>query len=164
LLLQAEREKLRERMKQIYMDNLDGRIEDEVYNALTARFRDQERKVAKELERRRDADLSYFDDGIALSPVAQDSKRRFLEADLTAKKHALFAVLSNCSFRARRLSAEYRKPLDILVVNCGKTLLPASEGPEKTARVRSGRPLCTIFELAFGKTPISSRQVCSAFG
>lgn len=115
--LQTERERLRERMKQIYMDNLDGRIEDEIYSALTAQFRDQERKVAKELERRHDADLSYFDDGIALLSVAQDSKRRFLEADLAAKKHVLSVVLSNCSFRDRTLSAEYRKPFDLLVEN-----------------------------------------------
>jgi site-specific DNA recombinase len=50
-------ERLRERMKQIYIDNLDGRIEETIFNTLTAQFREQERKVARELELRLDADL-----------------------------------------------------------------------------------------------------------
>jgi site-specific DNA recombinase len=131
--LQTERERLRERLKQIYMDNLDGRIEDEVYNALTVQFRDQERKVAKELERRHDADLSYFDDGIALLSVARDSKQRFLAADSAAKKHVLSAVLSNCSFRDRQLSAEYRKPFDILVEKS-----PGGDAAGKRTRRKKG--------------------------
>jgi len=61
--LQKERERLRERMKQTYIDNLDGRIEDTIFNALTAQFREQERKVARELELRLDADLGCMDEG-----------------------------------------------------------------------------------------------------
>jgi site-specific DNA recombinase len=56
--LKIERDRLRERMKQIYIDNLDGRIEDTLFNALTAEFREQERKVSRALELRREADLS----------------------------------------------------------------------------------------------------------
>jgi len=44
-------------MKQIYIDNLDGRIEETIFNTLTAQFREQERRVARELELRLDADL-----------------------------------------------------------------------------------------------------------
>ena len=125
--LQKERERLRERMKQIYIDNLDGRIEDTIFNALTAQFREQERKVARELELRLDADLSYMDEGIALMSIAKDAKRRFLEAELAVKKHLLSVVLSNCSFRDRKLSANYRKPFDI-IVKIWPTLLPENRG------------------------------------
>jgi len=37
-------ERLRERIKQIYIDNLDGRIEETIFNALTAQFREQEER------------------------------------------------------------------------------------------------------------------------
>lgn len=115
--LKIERDRLRERMKQIYIDNLDGRIEDTLFNALTAEFREQERKVSRALELRREADLSYMDEGIALMSIARGARRRFLDADLGTKKHMISGVLSNCSFRDRKISATYRKPFDILVEN-----------------------------------------------
>lgn len=121
--LQVERDRLQERMKQIYIDNLDGRIEEPLFNALTKEFRDQERRVTRELELRFEANLSYMDDGVALMSIARGAQRRFMDADLNAKKHMLSAVLSNCSFRDRKLSATYRKPFDILVEN-----LPAELG------------------------------------
>lgn len=60
--LQKERERLRERLTKIYVDHLDGRIEETIYEALTAQFREQERKVARELELRFDADRGHMDD------------------------------------------------------------------------------------------------------
>ena len=115
--LQAERQRLRERMKQIYLDNMDDKIEDGVFRSLTAQFRKQERKIARELELRMDADLSYMDEGIAVMSIARDAKKRFLEAELAVKKHLLSVVLSNCSFRDRKISASYRKPFDIIAEN-----------------------------------------------
>ena len=112
--LQAERARLRERMEQIYLDNMDDKIEDGIFRALTAQFRRQERKIARELELRMDADLSYMDEGIALMSIARDAKQRFLDADLAVKKHVLSVVLSNCSFRDRKVSATFRKPFDII--------------------------------------------------
>lgn len=113
--LKIERERLRERMKQIYIDNLDGRISEEMFNALTEGFREQERKVSRELELRYEADLSYMDEGAALLSIARGARNKFMEAGLKAKKHMISAVLSNCSFRDRTLSASYRKPFDIIV-------------------------------------------------
>jgi DNA invertase Pin-like site-specific DNA recombinase len=66
--LQSERERLRERMKQIYLDNMDDKIEDSIFRALTAQFRKQERKIARELELRLDADLTYMDEGMRSCP------------------------------------------------------------------------------------------------
>lgn len=112
--LQKERERLRERMKQVYVDNLDGRIENTIFNVLTAQFREQERKVARELELRLDADLSYMDEGIALMSIGQDARHRFTDAELAVKKYLLSVVVSNCSFRDRKVSAKYRNPLKSL--------------------------------------------------
>ena len=74
----------------------------------------QERKIAKELDLRLDADLSYMDEGIALMSIAKDAKNRFLEADLVVKKHLLSVVLSNCSFQDRKIMTTFRKPFDII--------------------------------------------------
>lgn len=113
--LEKERLRLRERMKQIHIDNMDDKIEETIFNALTAQFREQGRKVARELELRNDSDLGNMDEGIAVLRIGRDAKQLFLEAELAVKKHVLSVVLSNCSFRDRKLSAIYRKPFDIIV-------------------------------------------------
>ena len=113
-------------MKQVYIDNLDGRIETTIFNARTAQFREQERKVARELELRLDANLSYMDEGIVLMSIARDASRRFLEADRRSKKHFLSVVLSNSSFRDRKVSATYREPFDILLKSPQGTVLANS--------------------------------------
>lgn len=129
--LQRERSRLRERMKQIYIDNLDGRIEDTIFNALTEQFREQEKKIAKELDLRLDADLGYMDEGIALMSIAKDAKRRFMEADLAIKKHVLSVVLSNCSYKDRTLTAKYRKPFDVIAEKFPRALtVPERSGTE----------------------------------
>ena len=132
--LQAERERLRERMKQIYLDNMDDKIEDGIFRALTAQFRRQERKIARELELRLDADLSYMDEGIALMSISKDAKRRFLKADLAVKKHVLSVVLSNCSFRDRTISATYRKPFDIIAEKLPRSSAAARGNGAKIAQ------------------------------
>ena len=132
--LQAERERLRERMKQIYVDNMDDKIDDGIFRALTAQFRKQERKIARELELRLDADLSYMDEGIALMSIARDAKQRFLDADLAVKKHVLSVLHSNCSFRDRKVSATYRKPFDIIAENLPRSEVAATAGRGKMAQ------------------------------
>ena len=84
-------------MARVDIDDLDGRVENTIFEALTAQFRDQECKVARELELRDDADLSYMDEGIALISIARGARQRFMKADLAAKKHMISAVLSSCS-------------------------------------------------------------------
>ena len=128
--LQAERERLRERMTQVYLDNMDDKIEDGIFRSLTAQFRKQERKIARELELRLDADLSYMDEGIILMSIARDAKQRFLEAELAVKKHVLSVLLSNCSFRDRKVTATYRKPFDIIAekMPCSDVMARAGGG------------------------------------
>lgn len=46
--------------------------------------------------------------------IAKDAKQRFLEAELAVKKQVLSVLLSNCSFRDRKITAVYRKPFDII--------------------------------------------------
>ena len=47
----------------IYIDNLYDRTETTIFNAMTAHFREQERKVACELELQLDADLGIWTKG-----------------------------------------------------------------------------------------------------
>jgi hypothetical protein len=62
---------VRNRLKQAYIDNIDGKIDDDLFARLTADYRGDERKIARELDRLMDADHAYIDDGIAILGIAK---------------------------------------------------------------------------------------------
>lgn len=102
--------------KQIYLDSLDGRIENTIFNTLIVRFREQGREGAR----------AAFRSGPRLHGrknrahvYRERSDASVHGSRLGAKKRVLSAVLSNGSFRDRKLSATYRKPFDILMGNSG---------------------------------------------
>ena len=62
-------------MKQAYIDNIDGKIDDDIFGWLIADYKQDERKIIRELERRKDADHGYLDEGIRPIGVAKDARR-----------------------------------------------------------------------------------------
>lgn len=75
--LHREQVDIRDRMKQAYIDNIDGKIDDDIFGSLIADYKQDERKIVRELERRMDADHGYLDEGIRLIGVAKDARRMF---------------------------------------------------------------------------------------
>jgi hypothetical protein len=109
-------------MKLAYINNIDGKIDDDIFNSLIADYKQDERKIVRELERRMDADHGYLDEGIRLIGVAKDVRRMFQKADGEGRKRIL-TLLSNCAYADGTVSATYRKPFNIIVES-----LPAEGG------------------------------------
>ena len=84
-------------MKQAYIDNIDGKIDDDIFGWLIADYKQDERKIIRELERRKDADHGYLDEGIRPICVAKDARRMFQKADREGRKRILSLLLSNCT-------------------------------------------------------------------
>ena len=84
-------------MKLAYIDNIDGKIDDDIFGWLIADYKQDERKIIRELERRMDADHGYLDEGIRLIGVAKDARRMFQKADREGRKRILSLLLSNCT-------------------------------------------------------------------
>jgi hypothetical protein len=84
-------------MKQAYVDNINGKIDDDIFGWLIADYKQDERKIIRELERRMDADHGYLDEGIRLIGVAKDARRMFQKADREGRKRILSLLLSNCT-------------------------------------------------------------------
>jgi hypothetical protein len=69
--LDREQVDIRNRIKQAYIDNIDGKIDDNIFSQLVADYKQDERKITRELERRMDADHGYLDEGIRLIGIAR---------------------------------------------------------------------------------------------
>jgi len=95
-------------------------------------------------------------------PTQKGVPRRSVRS--TRQKHLLSVVLSNCSFRIRKIFAAYLKPFDIIVKSLRRSLPKRAAPGAKIPTVRNGRPSSTIFDLLDGKKRTISQRKCSVFG
>ena len=116
-LLETELADLRQRMKELYRDRQERKVDDPIFRLLYADYQEEERKITRELETRADSQLEYLDEGVVLLHAAKDAKRLFERSDLAAKRHLLSTLLSNFSYSGHALTASFRKPFDIVVEN-----------------------------------------------
>lgn len=113
--LRRDQDDIRERMKQAYLDHVDGKLDEALFARISDDYRDDLKGLSREFERLSDADHAYIDDGIALLGIAKDARRMFADADFAGKRNILHHLLSNCSYKDGEISASFRKPFDIIV-------------------------------------------------
>lgn len=113
--LRRDQDDICDRMKQVYIDHIDGKIDGDLFNRITEDFREDQRSLARELDRLATADEAYIDDGIALLGIAKDVRRMFAEASFASKRNILSHLLSNCTYKDGEVDVNFRKPFDIIV-------------------------------------------------
>lgn len=94
--IQTEWDRLQKRIDAMYVDKLDGRIDEGFYKRTRAQWRDEQERCERDIERHRAADDSYMDQGVQLLNLAQNAHQFFMAQP--AKEHGTLAV-------------EYREPL-----------------------------------------------------
>ena len=138
--LRRDQDDIRERMKQAYIDNVDGKIDDDLFNRLIADYRDDERKILRQLERLMDADHAYLDEGIELIAIARDARRTFAEASQDRKQSVLLTLLSNYSYRDGQVTATFRKLYDIIMEKLPREKLLEGSSGAKTPKTAEWLP------------------------
>ena len=112
---QAEYKRLEDRLNAIYLDKLDGRIDQTFHDRLAKAWKTEQVRLLREIERHRDAEHSYRDDGIKLLELARNARALFAKQDAHEKKRLLNLVLSNAIWRQGEVEATFRQPFDLLV-------------------------------------------------
>jgi hypothetical protein len=114
--LQREHRRVQDRIGAMYMDKLDGRIDNDFFDRKAAELRSEQCRIMRDIETHQNANQSYIEEGIKLLDLARRA-HVFFENQLPAEKRKLLDfVLSNCRWKAGHLEAEYRKPFDMLAV------------------------------------------------
>lgn len=135
--LQAEAERLQKRIESMYIDKLDGTIDDGFYDRMQAQWREERTRCLKDIERHHRADDSYIDSGVALLRLAKDAHRIFEAKGPDEKRTLLNLVLSNCSWANGELLTEFRQPFDLLKeTNLGPDTKNPAEGPDSSQNRR----------------------------
>jgi site-specific DNA recombinase len=110
----VECKRLNDRIHAMYVDKLDGLIDTAFFEKMSNQWREEQNRFQREIERLRNADKSYLEEGIALLDLARDAQRLFAEQELREKRRLLNFVLSNCTREDGEVVATFRQPFDML--------------------------------------------------
>ena len=115
--IQAECDRLQDRIDAMYVDKLDGRIDTDFFDRKATEWRDEQQNLLELIREHQDANQTYLDEGIQLLELAQMAGKLFRQQSSTEKRRLLNFVLSNSTWKDGRLTAEYRQPFDLLAKN-----------------------------------------------
>ena len=106
--LQREHRRLQDRIDAMYMDKLDGRIDNDFFDGKAAEFRAEQCRLMRDVETHQNANRSYIEEGIKLLELAQRAHVLFENQPASEKRKLLDFVLSTCRWKYGQLDAEYR--------------------------------------------------------
>ena len=112
--LQAEYTRVQRRLEALYVDKLDGAVDDETYDRLARKWQDGQIEVRRRLAEHEAADRSYMDQGVELLELAANARHLYDQQPPAEKRRLLGFVLSNCSWKDGELTVALRQPFDII--------------------------------------------------
>jgi DNA invertase Pin-like site-specific DNA recombinase len=112
--LQSEHRRIQDRIDAMYMDKLDGRIDNNFFDRKALEFRSDQCRIMRDVDAHRTANRSYIEDGIRLLELAHRVHELFESQPAKEKRKLLDFVLSNSRWKDGRLEAEYRQPFDLI--------------------------------------------------
>lgn len=120
--LNAECQKWRDRINQIYMDKLDGKITEEFWQEKHNAWTQELRGMQKIIEAYDKANEGYMETGIHFLELSNRAYSLYSAQNSQEKAKLLKILLSNCKLIDGIAHWEYQKPFDILAKNDGCTV------------------------------------------
>ena len=83
--LRAEHQRLGDRISAMYIDKLDGRIGGDLYDRMAAEWREEQRRLHREIDRHETAEHSYMDEGVQILELTRKRQKAVQTAGATRK-------------------------------------------------------------------------------
>jgi hypothetical protein len=99
----------------MYMDGLDGRINHEFFDRKAGEHCAEECRILRDIQAHQSANQSYINEGIRILELAHRAPQLFESQSPEKKRKLLDSVLSNRTYKERRLEAKYRQSFDLIV-------------------------------------------------
>ena len=116
--LQAEYNRLQNRIDAMYLDKLDGRVDAAFFDRKASEWRGEQDRLLLSIEEHQSANQTYLEEGVRLLELAQGAHKLFEKQPANEKRRLLNFVLSNCSWKGGELTATFRQPFDLLRDAC----------------------------------------------
>jgi DNA invertase Pin-like site-specific DNA recombinase len=113
--LSTQVKKLRERLDKLYIDKLDGRIDEEFWLQKHNEWKLQLIKIKSILDSHDEAHYKFLNEGISIIELLYNIHHKYLNRSLEEKVDLLKILFSNCKLKDGKLSYEYKKPFNLFV-------------------------------------------------
>jgi len=120
--LQSELLKLKNRLDQLYLDKVDGKISEGFWMEKSREWQTDQDRMLDQMRAHQGADRRYFDDGLKLLELASRAYELYAKQLPEQKNKFLKIVLSNCTLEHATVRPTYKKPFDLFAkgVETGK--------------------------------------------
>jgi DNA invertase Pin-like site-specific DNA recombinase len=108
--LRAHYDRLQQRIERIYLDKLDGAVNEDFWKARTAEWRSEQDRIQAQLVRHQQANQNYLETGVRILELTKDIEAQYVRANVAQKRQILSILLSNCALHDVTLTPAYRKP------------------------------------------------------
>ena len=112
--LQTELKKVKNRLDQLYIDKLDGKVSEDFWLEKSREWEADQVQLISQIRAHQLADHRYYDDGFKILELASKAHELYSKQIPEQKNRFLRILLSNCTVQHGTLRPNYRKPFDVL--------------------------------------------------
>ena len=112
--LTAQYLKLQNRIDQMYLDKLDGEIEEAFYQRHVKEWREDQNRLQKQITEHQNADDNYIEQGIKLIEIARNAYRFFKSKSKPERAELIRFILPDSQLRDGKIEPAFKPPFDII--------------------------------------------------
>jgi DNA invertase Pin-like site-specific DNA recombinase len=112
--LKAEMDRCQTRIETAYLDKLEGRIDADFFDRMSAQWREEQGSCRSRIEELSVANEAYYEDGLRLIELARGASELWKRQTSAEKRKLLGYLVSNGSLDGEALTFELRQPFDLL--------------------------------------------------
>ena len=112
--LRAQYDKLQNRISHIYLDKLDGEIEETFYRRCVKAWSEEQTKIENRIRRHREANLNYIEQGIRLLDLAQNTGDIFRHKGQAERTELIRFVMPDSLLERDTVIPTFKPPFDII--------------------------------------------------
>jgi len=112
--LNAKYMKLQNRIDQMYLDKLDGEIEEAFYQKHVRQWRKEQYSIQEQIRQHQKADENYIEQGIKLLEIAKNAYRFFKSKSKPERAELIRFILSGSKLHDGKVIPAFKPPFDII--------------------------------------------------
>ncbi|MBI3335517.1 MAG: hypothetical protein HY001_03405, partial [Candidatus Portnoybacteria bacterium] len=105
-----------QRIDKLYDDKIDGRISHDFYDKKLQQYKKEQEETLDSLNRHRNANLKYFEMGVAVLQIAKEARDTYLKPRRTVeqKRTLLSFLFSNPKINGKNVEVSYQKAFKLI--------------------------------------------------
>jgi len=112
--LNAQYLKLQNRIDQMYLDKLDGEIEEAFYQRHVSQWREEQDRIQEQIRQHQKADENYIEQGIKLIEIARNAYRFFKSKSKPERAELIRFILPDSQLNNGKIEPTFKPPFDII--------------------------------------------------